>query len=484
MRKAAKQLLVCALLLLAVCLVCRIAFFRDYDLWVPLNDREEEALARGTLTVTAASPEIVDLGEIRHQGHALRIRVQPRGPGEGDIVIGEPGEDGFRSMYILRVGRLRTVYNANTGGFTGDTLALFAITVLWLLMSAIMLWHYTRAKGPAFYAYGTIYYAGFSLFALISGLTMLTVAVRHLVDPAGYPMFSAYGAISRASGHFMVLTAPLTVCFALAMAVSNLALLRHERPRVQNALGLGIALLLLAGEAVGWLVYFRDFSGSEWEGRIMTALENTYTTIFVYCQCMLMGAVICGIRAARHQPSQDKDFILILGCWFRPDGSLPPLLRGRVDRAVAFWRAQREATGREACFIPSGGQGPDEPMPEAEAMRRYLLAQGIPDRLILPEARSGSTFENMAFSRELIQQVDPAGKAAFSTTNYHVFRSGVWANLAGLPAEGMGSRTKWWFWPNAFVRETAGLLQKRWKQELLLLFALLAFFILLTLLLG
>ena len=46
---------------------------------------------------------------------------------------------------------------------------------------------------------------------------------------------------------------------------------------------------------------------------------------------------------------------------------------------------------------------------------------------------------------------------------------------AGLRAEGVGSRTKWWFWPNAFIREWISLIVNRWKQELVLL-VLLAFF--------
>ena len=75
-----------------------------------------------------------------------------------------------------------------------------------------------------------------------------------------------------------------------------------------------------------------------------------------------------------------------------------------------------------------------------------------------------------------------AGK--FSTTNYHVFRSGVWAGLAGFPAEGIGSRTKWWFWPNAFVRECAGLLQNRIPQEAALLAVLTAVFALLSMMQG
>ena len=123
-------------------------------------------------------------------------------------------------------------------------------------------------------------------------------------------------------------------------------------------------------------------------------------------------------------------------------------------------------------------------MPEAEAIRRYLLSQGVPDRLILPEKQSGNTLENMLFSKEVIRDINPEGKTIFATTNYHVFRSGVWAGLANLPAEGIGSRTKWWFWPNAFMRETVGLLQKRWWQETLFLILLIGFFSLLSMTVG
>jgi uncharacterized SAM-binding protein YcdF (DUF218 family) len=47
---------------------------------------------------------------------------------------------------------------------------------------------------------------------------------------------------------------------------------------------------------------------------------------------------------------------------------------------------------------------------------------------------------------------------AFSTTNYHVFRGGMFAREAGMHASGMGSKTKWYFWPNAEVREFVGLI--------------------------
>ena len=124
------------------------------------------------------------------------------------------------------------------------------------------------------------------------------------------------------------------------------------------------------------------------------------------------------------------------------------------------------------------------PMPEAEAMRRYLTEHHIPERLIRTESRSENTLQNMAYSREIIDELCPEGKVVYATTNYHVFRSGVWANQAGLHAEGIGGKTKWWFWPNAFMRECVGLMKRRWKQEILLLIALMAFFGALSMVLG
>lgn len=469
MRKAAKQIILCAVALAVLCTVCGFLFFRDYTAVIPLY-RESSS---GGISCSVAMPEVLEVTEVSADRGCLFVRVRPRQAGSTDVTIRtENGE----TMLFLRVDRFHGIYDYATGGFTGDVMAIAAVSVFLLLVSAIMAWHFRQARGPAFYAYSTIYYAGFSLFSLMSGLAVLFSLAEHLIAPASHSMLGVYSAISGASTRFMKLTMPLMLAFAVAMAMSNIALLRHERPVLQNVLGLLVSVLLVAGEAAGWLAVSRDFMGSEQEARILSTLQNTYATVFVYFQSMLTGSVICGIQAARHAPAYDKDFIIVLGCWFRQDGTLPPLLKGRVDRAVSFWREQKEKAGKEAFLVPSGGQGKNEPMPEAEAMRQELLRQGIPGGRILPETRSRSTLENMKFSGEIIHGLQPDSKVLFATTNYHVFRSGVWANQAGLPAEGVGSRTRWWFWPNAFMRETIGLLQKRWKQELLLLLFLIGFF--------
>ena len=150
-----------------------------------------------------------------------------------------------------------------------------------------------------------------------------------------------------------------------------------------------------------------------------------------------------------------------------------------MDRAIWFWKEQQEQGGKEAVLIPSGGQGGDEPMAEAEAMGRYLRERGIPEKAILQEEKSRNTYQNMEFSRKLIEERDGSAddkNVIFVTTNYHVFRSGVWAGLAGLRAEGLGSDTRWWFWPNAFIRECAGLLANRLVPEAVCLVILILIF--------
>ena len=59
---------------------------------------------------------------------------------------------------------------------------------------------------------------------------------------------------------------------------------------------------------------------------------------------------------------------------------------------------------------------------------------------------------------------------SFATTNYHVFRSVVIANEQGLECEGMGIKTKWYFYTNALIREfIANLVQERKSHFILLL---------------
>ena len=80
------------------------------------------------------------------------------------------------------------------------------------------------------------------------------------------------------------------------------------------------------------------------------------------------------VIAARYEPEPDKDFLIILGCGFRKDGTPSPLLRGRLDRALRFAEKQEAATGKAPIFVTSGGQGPDEVCSESACMTCWSRA--------------------------------------------------------------------------------------------------------------
>jgi uncharacterized SAM-binding protein YcdF (DUF218 family) len=173
--------------------------------------------------------------------------------------------------------------------------------------------------------------------------------------------------------------------------------------------------------------------------------------------------------AARHIPKYDKDYVIILGCKIKKDGTPTPLLKGRVDKAIEFAKKQKEETGKDIIFVPSGGKGSDEVISEAESMRDYLIKKGIPKKNIIIENKSTNTVENMKYSNSIIIGKKKEAKICFATTNYHVFRSGVIANDMGIDIEGMGSKTKWYYYTNAIIREfIANILSEKWKHVSLL----------------
>lgn len=156
-----------------------------------------------------------------------------------------------------------------------------------------------------------------------------------------------------------------------------------------------------------------------------------------------------------YRPRYNKDYVIVLGSGLINGHIVSPLLQSRIFKAIEFYEKQTAATGQPPILVFSGGQGPDEALSEAEAMRDFAVDQGIPIEHTRMEAQSTTTFENMKFSKALIEE-ETEGKtyrALFSTNNYHVFRAGIYAKLADLNAQGIGGKTALYYWPNAMLRE-------------------------------
>ena len=267
--------------------------------------------------------------------------------------------------------------------------------------------------------------------------------------------------------HFSYYAVFFLTALSTLIGISNVSLIKHEGFCLNNALCLLIAGLYIGGT---FLIYFltdvlmeKVFIPFGLENNRLFETLQTVIPLFLllmlcYFECILVGSGVMGWLAAKQQPDYDKDYIIILGCSIDKRGGLLPLLKGRVNRAVRFAWEQEVATGKPLCYVPSGGQGPNEIMSEGSAMELYLKAHGAEDDEVFPERRSVNTRENFSLSKKIIDDLKPDAKIAFATTNYHMLRSGILARRAGIDAQGIAGDTKWYFWPNGFVREFFGIL--------------------------
>ncbi|MCF0109521.1 MAG: YdcF family protein [Erysipelotrichaceae bacterium] len=315
------------------------------------------------------------------------------------------------------------------------------------------------------YSYNNIMFYAVSLFNFLLLLPYLTVYAGDISKLTVADILRNC-LITIEAVNLMVV--PLIFLGFIPIIISNLALVKKEGARITNLLGivfLGFVFLGLFG-AYTLPMILTDF-GLQIENAAFTQLlfEYSMSYIIVYFECVFLGTVISSLRVIYHQPAYDKDYVIILGCQIMHNGRLTNLLRGRVDRAIRFVNEQKEKNGRPMTYVPSGGQGYDETTSEAEAIESYLMKNGISAGDIIIENHSRSTLENITYSMDLIKKDNPNAKVIFATTNYHLFRAGLIANKAGYPMEGIGSKTKWYFFPNAFLREFAGVITEwKWKH--------------------
>jgi uncharacterized SAM-binding protein YcdF (DUF218 family) len=145
--------------------------------------------------------------------------------------------------------------------------------------------------------------------------------------------------------------------------------------------------------------------------------------------------------------------IIILGAHVSRTG-LSQTLQSRLDAGAEYAKANPGAL-----IIVSGGQGLDEPVSEAEAMRDYLALQGIDEDRIIMESRSHNTFENFIFSGELLQMGEKPYPIAVVTSEFHILRASMLAARAGFKPYFIAAKTPAGILPSCYSREFFGLIK-------------------------
>lgn len=128
--------------------------------------------------------------------------------------------------------------------------------------------------------------------------------------------------------------------------------------------------------------------------------------------------------------SFNEDAIIVLGAAVH--GKTPSLtLKRRLDTAAKYLK---QNSNPDAVIIVSGGQGNGEDITEAEAMANYLIQNhSIPPTRIIKEDKATSTYENFAFSKEILtEKFGENHTTVFVTNEYHIFRANLCAKRAGI----------------------------------------------------
>lgn len=199
------------------------------------------------------------------------------------------------------------------------------------------------------YSHNTIIYLGFSLFTLSIFITYTVLVIHIIREPDVYTSNQILYVLLESAKQYMLISFPFVLICSAGLCISNISLIRHEGKRLVNVLSIILSVLLLGGE-IFLLTFDYYVSGSLAQVRMHELIANLFAAVYLYFECMLIGTIIANIIAVRYVPEPDKDFLIILGCGLQKDGTPTPLLRGRIDRALAFYENQKALTGKHEVF--------------------------------------------------------------------------------------------------------------------------------------
>lgn len=253
---------------------------------------------------------------------------------------------------------------------------------------------------------------------------------------------------------------------AIALFWNERVLLKYERPSFANFLPMIVASAIILFQLFLWI------TRASITNVTVLSIIALINSCFIYFGLIFILYGLTSILFNLYPIRKPVDYIIILGAGLDKD-KVTPLLASRIEAGLKLYNKQ-VTKGYQPTIILSGGQGDDEEISEAQAMANYIQEKGYSvDKLYL-EDKSTNTKENLLFSQAVAQEHD--GIANFSkksvvvaSNNYHILRAGKLAHSLGIPVRGIGSKTRLYYLPTAFIREYVGylVLTKRIHQTVI-----------------
>lgn len=245
-------------------------------------------------------------------------------------------------------------------------------------------------------------------------------------------------------------TVPALIFFAL--------FLLFVAPFFANIINLGNCFGAIAsGILTAVFVFFKPFKkviSLMWSTAVGKVLLCTAATLIILCIVLAMIISVFMIKASRDTPNERASTVVILGC--KVNGSSPSLmLERRLDAAYEFLSGNPGVN-----VIVSGGKGDDERISEAQCMKDYLIGLGISPERIFMEDKSASTYENLKYSKIIIEENKLNKDITIVTDSFHQLRAEMIAGELGMNAYNVSAHTPLWLIPTYWVREWFGVVHQ------------------------
>lgn len=169
--------------------------------------------------------------------------------------------------------------------------------------------------------------------------------------------------------------------------------------------------------------------------RILTMFISCILGLILLCGAFFLSVQYLMVKETHREDEEDIDALIILGAkvyGMKPSRSL----RYRLDRALVYLKKHPETL-----VVVSGGQGDDEDVPEAFAMRDYLVKKGYDKENIVTEEESTSTWENLLFSKTILDERLGDYKAMVVSNDYHLYRARMLAERMGIKVSTLSAKT-------------------------------------------
>jgi len=250
-------------------------------------------------------------------------------------------------------------------------------------------------------------------------------------------------------GGVLMLAVPVLAGLGLgvALVLNGVTMLRRERRTLGNTLSLiaGVCVLGVIGAGLvsvltGWLL-----------PAVVLLLFAAPIGYVGFAFAVFLAWSLVYARVARLAPPPAA--VVVLGSGLI-GGRVPPLLAQRVALGVEVQGGERRPV-----LVLSGGQGPDEPRSEGEAMAEHARGLGAPDEGVLVEGASRTTEQNLRYSRTLLADAGVEGPLLAVTNDYHAFRAATLLRRLGIAGHAIGARTARYYLPSALLREFVALLR-------------------------